>query len=899
MDAEGLDRIERIFYAALDAPDAERALFVEEACGDDHRLRAQVQRMLEADGREDGMVDRPALAAQATADASATDTLLGTRVGAYRLAERIGEGGMGVVYRAERVDDEFAHQVAIKLIRLGLRSEQVMRRFRTERQALANLSHPNIAQLIDGGTTQDDVPFLVMEYIDGDPIDVDCDRRELSIADRLVLFQQVCRAVHAAHQNLIVHRDLKPSNVLVAANGTPKLLDFGIAKILDAEGQDRAIEHTATVARVLTPEYASPEQIRGGPITTASDVYSLGVVLYRLLTGTGPYHLTSHRIDELEREVCEGDPSRPSVSIGRAASSHPPRNTNDLTEAHGAAARRRTTPIHLRRALRGDLDNIVMMAMRKDPERRYASAEAFADDIERYLTQRPVLARADTVIYRAAKFARRNRVGVAAAALVLVSLTAGAIGTAIKAYEAAQSATYARSEAEAAHETVEFLKDAFLISAPLRTEAELTEVSLLLERETDRVHRQYPERPHLQANLLDALGQVHASLGLFDPAQQLIDEAAGIRERHFGARSLEFGMSLNSRGEVLYAQGDLEGAAEWFRKGLELHRELSSGSHANVALAANNLASTLRLLGERDEADALHREALRIRRRDFGPRNTLVAESLNNLAGLAIDSGDYSSAIGPLTEALEIRRAALGPNHPLVAQSLNNLATAQRLAGRPAIAEKLLDEALAILRALRGHEEIGLAHTLRNYAAVLLTLDRPDEAVASLEEALAILARSLGRDHSAIADVHAGLATIEETRGDEAAARAHWDAIVRIRRASLPAAPASVASALADYGAFLDRSGMPDEAEVMLREALETYRAALPAKHWRIFAATASLGACIGHLERFDEAEALLQSSVEGLTRVRGEDADETRNALALLDALGVARSASSPPHRP
>jgi len=889
MDADHLDRIERIFHAALDVPEDQRLRVVAETCGDDDDLRMQVQRLLDADRRGGGMVDRPALAAPVK------DALLGTDVGPYRLVERIGEGGMGIVYRAERIDDEFSHEVAIKLVSRGFLSEQVMRRFRTERQALANLNHPNIARFIDGGTTPDDVPYLVMEYIDGEPIDVYCDRCELSIDERLALFQTVCRAVHAAHQNLIVHRDLKPSNVHVATDGVPKLLDFGIAKILDAEDDVRGDEHTATLARVLTPEFASPEQVRGGPITTVSDVYSLGVVLYGLLTGTGPYRLTSVRLDEIEREICDREPPRPSVSVRRGAAVPATSGGDDTTASRCLAGRRRTTPKRLQRVLRGDIDNIVMMALRKESERRYASAEALADDIERYRTGRPVHARPDTVAYRSVKFVRRNRVGVAAAVLLLASLTAGVVSTSIKAHEAALSATHARSEAESAHETVEFLKDAFLISAPLRTEAELAQVSLLLDRESDRVHRQYAERPHLQANLLDALGQVLASLGLFEPATQLVDEAAAIREREFGPRSLEAALSLNSRGEVLYAQGRFEEAAGVFRQGLELHRTLPHDVHTDVALAANNLASTLRLLGDREEAEALHREALDLRRRGLGPRDTLVAESLNNLAGLAIDAGDYDDAIAPLTEALGIRRVSLGADHPLVAQSLNNLATALRLAGRPDAAEPLLAEALTVLRALRGHEEVGLAHTLRNHAKVLIALDRPDEAAADLEDALDIIERSFGPDHPDAADVHVLLATLKDARGEATTVRAHWEEAVRIRRASLPAPHVSTASALAGYGTFLDQAGAGDAAEGPLRESLEIYRAALPADHWNIFTAKTSLGACLARLGRYEEAEALLSSSVDGLARTRGEDADETRSARAHLSALRAARAPAAP----
>src|SRR6202158_1472344 len=346
----------------------------------------------------------------------------GDRIGPYRVLRTLGVGGMGEVFLAERADAEFEQQVAIKVVYGGAFARGVQSRFKVERQLLAQLGHPNVSPLSDGGSLPDGTAYIVMEYVDGVPIDVFCDSNRLDVRSRLKLFQTVCAAVHYAHQNLIVHRDLKPSNILVTKAGVPKLLDFGIAKLLD----DRQVaRHTFAVTqadiRVMTPDHASPEQVRGQAITTSSDVYVLGVLLYRLLTGTGPFIIPSMRLTDIERAICESDPPLPSRAILK----------DDSAESRGIAYARGASANRLRRILRGDLDNIVLMAMRKEPERRYASSQQLASDIQRYLEGKPVIARRDTMSYRTAKFIKRHWLPVAAS----VSAVFLVLAFAITAYE--------------------------------------------------------------------------------------------------------------------------------------------------------------------------------------------------------------------------------------------------------------------------------------------------------------------------------------------------------------------------------------------------------------------------------------------------------------------------------
>jgi serine/threonine protein kinase/Tfp pilus assembly protein PilF len=413
---ENWDQVKEIVASALELSPAERPDFVRQACGPDDALRAEVESLLSHSAGVDSLLEESPAAHVFSFPASA---MVGRQVGAYRILAETGQGGMAIVYLGERADQEYRKRVAIKMVKPGANNEEIIRRFRNERQTLAALDHPHIVKLLDGGTTEEGWPYLVMDFVEGLPIDQYCDARRLSIRERLELFRTVCQVVHHAHQHLVIHRDLKPSNILIPADGAPRLLDFGIAKLLNPEFSSAPFT-TVGDWRPMTPEYASPEQVRGEPVTTATDVYSLGVLLYELLTGQRPYRATLSSLPEIQRVVCEAEPPRPSTVVNRrevkvVTAGNPP---NEITPKSISAARH-TTPEELRRHLQGDLDTIVMMALRKEPQRRYASAEEFAKDIERHLSGLPVKARRSTIAYRSGKFLRRHRESVAAGLIVL------------------------------------------------------------------------------------------------------------------------------------------------------------------------------------------------------------------------------------------------------------------------------------------------------------------------------------------------------------------------------------------------------------------------------------------------------------------------------------------------
>ncbi|HHK40971.1 MAG TPA: serine/threonine protein kinase, partial [Planctomycetaceae bacterium] len=456
MDPERWNRIKELFEAAAELAPEDRAAYLARACGDDAPLRSEVESLLaSSDAAEDFLAEAAPIFDPGAIARWFSSDCIGGKVGPYRIVERIDEGGMGAVFLAERADGAFQSRVAIKFIRFGLESENAIARFEIERQALARLDHPGVARLLDGGTTREGAPYLVMEYIDGDPIDVYCDQRCLSVRERLRLFLQVCDAVAAAHRQLIVHRDIKPGNILVTATGQVKLLDFGVAKLLSPE--DVTTHHvTRPTQRFFTPLFASPEQLRGEPVTTASDVYSLGMLLYVLLAGIHPFAHGGRTGPELERALCEETPPKPSTALRHVSDGS---TTEDVSlSEEEIAVQRGTRPAVLRRILAGDLDRIVMMAIRKEPHRRYSSVEQFAEDIERFLAGQPVTATRASWTYLAQKWVVRHRVAAVAGLALAVAISGGIAGTLWEAQRARRHEQVARQR----FDDVRKLANAFL-----------------------------------------------------------------------------------------------------------------------------------------------------------------------------------------------------------------------------------------------------------------------------------------------------------------------------------------------------------------------------------------------------------------------------------------------------
>jgi len=634
MTPENWAKIKDAFQSALDLESEERRYRLEVFREREPELYPELVSLLEHHYASDSLLDT-SLFTGSDQNAEAEELpWLGRNIGPYKLVAKIGEGGMGSVYRAIRVDDHYLKNVAIKLVRSGLASRHYLRRFKSERQILATLDHPHIGRLLDGGTTDDGLPYLVMEYIEGGPIDAFCDSQRLSIQKRLELFLKVCSAVQYAHQNLVVHRDLKPANILVTQDGTPKLLDFGIAKLLDPELYFQTVEAEGTMGRAMSPEYASPEQVLGDPITTASDVYSLGVVLYRLLTGHPPYVLSRAKPMDWARIIVETEPERPSVSVGRLAAAEDPDKEELVghfydSESAGLtpeaiSSRRDGTVAALQRTLRGDLDTIILKALQKDPARRYASVEQFAEDIRRSLQGLPVHARPDTLFYRAGKFTRRHRVPVAAAALVVTSLTVGIV----LALRQAHIAEVERAKAERRFDDIRKISHdlIFEVHDSIQNLAGATEARRLIVQDAlqylNSLAVESRDNPDLQKELAvgyDKIGELQggigaANMGDTNGALESYKKALSLRKSillsHPEDTVAQVGLahSYGQIGDILLEMGRFQEALENQRNNFELTRAAAAASpadpkaQARVAIAYDGMGNIYEALNEWDKS---------------------------------------------------------------------------------------------------------------------------------------------------------------------------------------------------------------------------------------------------------------------------------------------------------
>jgi tetratricopeptide (TPR) repeat protein len=787
---ERWEQVKAVLDDALETGPAERAAFVAAACGEDPELRAEVESLLAFEEESEAFIEEPLFG---RFSGGPEGLVAGQRVGPYQVVREIGQGGMGAVYLAVRADEEFDRQVALKLVGVGS-AATIVRRFRAERQILAHLDHPNIAKLLDGGTTEDGRPYFVMDFVEGRPIDEYA--VGLSLRERLALFREVCAAVHFAHQNLVVHRDLKPGNILVTADGVPKLLDFGIAKLLDPGQTDPGLSELGL--RPMTLQYASPEQVKGETISTASDIYSLGVLLHLLLTGHSPYASAADDRQGLERAILEGKTVRASSAVERREEA---------------------------RRLVGDLDTIVLRAMDPEPGRRYASAEQLAADVQRYLDGLPVLSRKDTAGYRLGKFVRRHKAGVAAAAAVLLLILGFSVTVTLLFRKAEQD----RDRAEAVSG---FLVDLFEKADPSRSRGKTITAREILDRGQRQIAGDLQAAPETRAALMETMGRVYRSLGLYDQARSLLEESLRIRQRTLGPNHLDVAESeLNLALMFQYMRKGAE-AEPLIREGLEIYRRQGATASRDYAAGLNNLGGLLEAREDYAGAEAVYREALSLKRKIPGSGEDL-ATSFNNLGKLLYEKGDTAAAEPYLRKGLEMRRRILGGEpHPDVATSLNNLASVLEAKGERSEAEGLYREALAMRRKVYDGPHPKVAQSLNNLAFVLMAEGRPREAEPFAREALGM-------------------------------------------------APSGVSRAvfLRHLAAVLAAQGMGGEAEPLARESLAIFKAS-ETSPWRTPDAESVLGSCLAAQGRFAEAEPLLLGSYPILKADPGEGG---RYALAAL----------------
>ena len=832
MDAERWQTVQDLLTEALELPAPERESLLEDRCGDDPALRAEVLSLIEAaeaaDNYFDDLAGRAGMAFSMLSDLSAEEAatgrrsarsdpleaLIGKRIGQYHILERIGEGGMATVFLAEREGEGFTQRVALKLVSKQVSDPLIQRRSNEERRILARLEHRGIARLIDGGVTPDGYPYYAMEYVEGLNVLEYCDSNRLRVKDRLRLFLEVCAPVRYAHQRLVVHCDLKPSNILVTEDGHAKLLDFGVARLIDPD----AAGDEAT-GLWFTPAYASPEQVRREPPGTHSDVYSLGVLLYDMLTGHRPYRFDTRSPAEVRRIVCEAVPERPSGVVTRPARRTRRGRPTDIS-AEELCGFRRLKPDRMRKRLQGDLDAIVMKALAKDPEDRYHTAEQLAEDVRRHIEGWPLLARPRTAPYRLAKFVRRNRRVVAAGGVVLVTLMAGVFGTIWQARRATEAAALATDEAEKAELVATLMMDLFRLSDPSEALGDTITAREMLDRGAERILAELGDQPVVQARLLGQLGAVYSSLGLLSQAEPLVRRSLELRETQLGGASIEASESLAQLGELMVLLGEPDAAIEALERAIDVREPLVAFPDSLLAHTQAALAWQLRANRRYDEAAALFSTALETERA-LGDARPQVATVLLGLASTFHDEGRFDEADSLFTTVLADFDLT-GRPHPLAVSALVNVGLIRRLREQYLEAEPLLRTAMEMSEVLYGSDHVAVASAKGGWALVLAALGRYEQAEGIFRDAIARSEAAVGPLHPTTAGLQEGLAGVLQSVGeyDEAVDLHTLSLEDKVRRHGRDDHPGIVVT-LNSIGASLVGGGRFDDARTYFGRAQE------------------------------------------------------------------------------
>jgi serine/threonine-protein kinase len=841
-------KIQTIFEQALQIDEGNRDAFLVQACEGDSVLLGEVKSLLESDGESNSLLDLDAF--ESVTPAEILD-LTGKRIGAYELIRELGHGGMGSVFLARRVDGDFEQNVALKLIKHGFGSEDLIRRFQSERQILARLEHPNIARLLDGGISEDGWPFFTMEYVEGLPIDEYCNRNRLSVDQRLRLFQPVCAAVQYAHRSLVIHRDLKPSNILVTTEGAVKLLDFGIAKVLSEDESIGPNQPALTKigSFLMTPEYAAPEQVRSQPVTTATDVYSMGVILYELLTGHRPYRFETRTPTEMERVICDSEPTRPSTFVIRQREGSV---SEKISETFAS------TPKRLRHKLSGDLDNICLKALRKEPQRRYSSAEQLLSDIERYLTNRPIHARGDSVGYRARKFAQRNRVlltGVMAVIAIVVVVIA------FYTVRLRAERDIAKLEAEKAAQVSRFLTELFKVSDPEVSRGEEITARELLDLGARRIEFELTNQPEVKANILSVIGKVYESLGSYDKADLYLNESLMLEKQVKGETDPGVVHALHALASLKTEKGRFATAESLVTAALQLAagiEDFPALAHCKVLMLQGALAMEG---GHFDRADSLYNIVLTTQERELPPGHIDFAETFTSLASLQLDFGDAQKAEEFYRKALTIQQDNLGENSPAVATTLNDLAYSIREQGDLETSEALYRETLALNQRLYGEEHPNTAWTLNHLARLLSLRGKYAEAEPLARDALRIRLRTVHAGHPAVAASRGNLAGILMRTGKLDEAESLYRENLRLLTGEMGDEHPYAAAAMNSVAAVLLIANNLKESESYFNKSLALHRKLFPENHPNLARPLQGLGRVYLGLGNLTQAESLLSEA--------------------------------------
>jgi eukaryotic-like serine/threonine-protein kinase len=861
-------RLNELFFHAARLQGAERQAFIARETLGEPELERELLVLLErGDERRSGPPTRTLGGGLSLAPRDER-LLVGRVIANYQLVSVLGRGGAGTVFLGERADRQFSGKVAVKVVDRSQAADLGMR-FRAERQILASLNHPNIARLIDAGETDDGQPYLVMEYVEGQPLDQYCDERKLDLRKRLKLFMDICGAVQYAHQNLIIHRDLKPANILVTADGTVKLLDFGIAKLLNhGNGSNTVSELTRMNERLLTPEYASPEQIIGGAVTTASDVYSLGIVLYRLLTGLRPYDLSGAASQlEMERSICVADPPRPSANVQRAMQSGPSEGEQAIA---ALAVARSISPERLRRRLVGDIDAIVMRALRKEPQHRYSSVERFVADIRHYLENEPVQARQGNWVYYSQRFVRRHTAAVIASVGFLIFLTGVAIVMSIQ----RQSIAAALERAEIVSQ---FMLDVFSAADPFINSGKEPTARALLDQAAQNIQADLSQQPEVRARLLEAIGRSYRRMGQPDRAVAYLQDSLRIQRQLLQKDDSSLGSIVTEIAIALRNQDRIDESDGYFSEALQISRNAKDQRSEAYAKLLVDLGRLEKFRSNPTQALSHLEQALQLMRAIKGPKDPEVGAILAEMSNIKVWLDDLAGAEVAARAAVDIYQAvpAEYPDRVMAEYYLADLFLTQ---GRIEDAAPLFERVLAAQRHLYGDKSRATAETLASLAQVRVAQKNYVAAEKLIREALEAHHESSSNAHLPIGYLQTMLATVQMRQSRFAEAERTLRDTLLLYSENIRGDHQYIASAEHYLGEVLTAQRKYREAEVVLRSAMERWkRTGAPA--WRSARSSSALGEALQGQGRMEEAEQYLVQSYRELSADAGVDADIRRSA--------------------
>jgi eukaryotic-like serine/threonine-protein kinase len=855
MNPDKWKKIESICYEAMDLHGVKLDTYLLNSCGDDKEVLKEVKSLLKQAQTEFPI--RPFATARFSDIFSGKPNVSERFIGPYRLIRELASGGMGQIFLAVRDDDQFERFVALKVIRKDLIDKRILNRFYEERRILASLNHRYIARLFDGGTTDDGIPWFAMEYIEGEPITDFAAHRNLPVMEIIRLFLKVCDAVQYAHQNLVIHRDLKPENILITPDGDPRLLDFGIAKLLSA---DQIEGQTQYQNRIMTPEYASPEQVGHESVSTVSDVYSLGVLLYRLTTGALPYTFEKRSPASIERTIRETGPELPSITSGL-------------------------------KSLKGDLDSVIMKALKKDPSERYASVEQLSNDLTRYVQYHPVLAGKDSILHRAKKFTSRNRWTVSVSAAIVLMVLSFSVITFVQSKAIQARAIEAEQQRDRAEQVSSFLTNLFNSVNPDEAENNALSAIDLLHRGAKRVDNELADQPELQASLYLVISDVYEKLGMFDAGLSLAEKAYQINIELYGDVHPETARSLNAIGWLHRQNADYELADSLITAALQLRRGIHGSNHPDVARSLNDLAVLKQSRGDYAAADTLLLESITIRQTLANTPNEALGVALSNHAALKYSLGDFEAAESQMKEALAIFLETAGTSDMRTANVMSNLAAILMVRNKMEEAIDYYEQALVVRSGILSPEHPDIASSYAHLGNLYRRTGRLDEAERYLTRALNLREGSLGEEHELIFDTKRLLGLLYDNMGNDGEAENYYSEAIEGFLRLNPTGHIEAAETLHNLGSLYLRKINPRKAEPYLRHALEMRERILGINHELTLRTLVSLGTCSAELNDHDRSRLLLYSALARLDE-SGLDSPELRSLAVntLSDLENVSR---------